>query len=220
METLIIPTVLHTAGGIGLFLLFRAHPLWRIRRPARLAALSLTFLSLTFYSAFAIDGSASPALTALFVMITLLGHLPLVAHLLTAELPPLDADPEGSLAWTWRLRRRFLFGNERRRRRLWARKRRALRNRSTDPLLRLELLELCLGLGEYGEALFHAHALDEMLPRGPLHALALYRLGQVQAERQQRLADAQPALHRLLRLYPESEHRADAEHFISLHELK
>ena len=85
-------------------------------------------------------------------------------------------------------------------------------------MLRLELLELSMGLGEYGEALFHAHALDEFLPRGETHAFVLLRAAQILAEKQQRLAAAQPVLHRLIRLYPVSVHRDEADRLIRLFE--
>jgi len=218
LDDLLLPTAVNFLAGGTLFLLFRAHPVWRLRRPLRAAALSSIFISLTIYAAFAIDGTASVAATAACVLIVIGGYLPVVAHLLTHEIaaPPPEVDP--ALSLTWRVRRRLLFGGENRRRRLWTRKRRQLPQKSTDALLRLELLELSLGLGEFGEALFHAHALDEILPTGETHAFALHRQAHIIAERQQRLAEAQPTLHRLLRLYPTSEHRQDAERLIRLYE--
>lgn len=218
MDELLIPTAVNFLAGGTLYLLFRSRPGWRRRRPLRAAALSAIFVSLTIYAAIAIDGSADLAATAACVLIVVGGYLPVVAHLLSQELPEITPEPDPALSLSWRVRRRLLFGGEARRRRLWTRKRRQLPHRSTDPMLRLELLELSLGLGEFGEALFHAHALDEILPTGETHAFALHRQAHILAERQQRLAEAQPTLHRLIRLYPTSEHREDAERLIRLFE--
>jgi hypothetical protein len=213
---LLIPTVLNFLAGAGLYFAFRSRPSWRRSRPVRALALSTIFVSLTIYAAFAIDGNSTLTATAACVMIVVGGYLPVVGHLLTHELPSAASEPDTGLALAWRVRRSLLFGGDGRRRRLWERKRRQLAKRSTDPLLRLELLELSLGLGEYEEALFHAHALDELLPTGETHAYALHRLAHILAERQLRLADAQPTLHRLVRLYPASSLRTDADRLIRL----
>ena len=103
-----------------------------------------------------------------------------------------------------RIHRRLLFGNETRRRRLWSRKRRQLAEMSAearqrlDAILRLELLELSLSLGEYEEALYHAHALDEILPTGETHAHTLFRQAHIIAEKQLRLALGQVLRYRQL----------------------
>ncbi len=218
LGSLLIPTAVNFLAGGTIYLFFRSHPNWRRHRLIRATVLSAIFVALTIYAAFAIDGSASIAATAACVMIVVGGYLPVVGHILTHELAIIAPEPDLSLAWTWRVRRRLLFGGDTRRRRVWARKRRLLRHRSMDPLLRLELLELSLGLGEWGEALYHAHALDEFLPSGEIHAFTLHRQAHIIAECQQRLAEAQPTLHRLIRLYPFSEHRQDADRLIRLYE--
>ena len=218
---LLIPTALHFLAGGSLFLLFRSHPHWSRRRAVRALALSGIAVALTFFAASVIDGSTAIGSTAACLLIVIGGYLPVVGHLLVHEpAPATDHPPDLGLIWTWRLRRRLLFGGESRRRQLWMRKRRLLEHRSVDPLLRLELLELSLGLGEYGEALYHAHALDELLPTGETHAFALHRMATILAERQQRLGDAQPILHRLVRLYPASEHRHEADRLIRLYQAK
>ena len=222
MGGLLIPTAMNFLAGGTLYFLFRSNPTWRARRTLRVAMLSLIFIAITVYGAAAIGGSAGLASTAACVLIVLGGYLPIVGHLLTHEFPlgEPQSDRSPSLTWRWSLRRRFLFGSDARRRGLWMRKRQLLPRRSTDPLLRLELLELSLGLGEFEDALYHAHTLDELLPRGEMHAEVLYRLAHILAERQQRLAAAQPTLHRLVRLYPSSEERRDAERLIRLYEQR
>jgi hypothetical protein len=220
MGNLLLPTAVNFLAGGSLYLMFRSHPTWRSCRPLRAAALSSIFVALAIFAASAIDGSTSLSVTAACVLVVVGGYLPVVGHLLTHEALVQPEETEITLTWIWGVRRRLLFGSESRRRRVWARKRRRLSYHSVDPLLRLELMELSLGLGELGEALYHAHALDELLPTGETHAFALHRLAHIIAERQQRLAEAQPTLHRLIRLYPNSEHRANADRLIRLFQEK
>lgn len=221
MGSLLIPTVIQVAAGTTLWILFRRNPQWHKQRPVRFGALLAIFISLIVYTAAAVGAGATMAVTAVCLIVVLLAHFPITSQLIAheaASILPEEVGREAEVAWNWRVRRRLLFGSESRRRRLWLRKRRQLPLRSTDPVLRLELLELSIGLGEFGEALFHAHALDELLPTGEIHAFALHRMAHVIAERQQRLAAAQPTLHRLVRLYPISTHRDDAERLIRLFE--
>jgi len=223
LNHLLIATALQFALGGILLLLFQRNPLWRHHRVLRLVALSTIFMALTLHIAIAI--SVGHALGAVFasVVITIVAHLPIAAHLvahesaLAAQSSEL-AHADESLSWVWSVRRRLLIGGESRRRRLWEKKRNRLPSQSVDPILRLELLELSLGLGKYGEALYHAYALDELLPKGSTHAEVIYRQAQILAELQHRLAEAQPTLHRLIRLYPRSSHRQDAERLIRLYE--
>ena len=223
LNHLLIATALQFALGGTLLLLFQRNPLWRHHRVVRLVALSTIFMALTLHIAVSI--SFGHALGAVFfsVVITLLAHLPIAAHLVTHESALAAQSSElshtdESLSWVWSLRRRLLIGGESRRRRLWEKKRNKLPNQAVDPILRLELLELSVGLGKYGEALYHAYALDELLPKGNTHAEVIYRRAQILAELQQRLAAAQPTLHRLIRLYPQSSNRQEAERLIRLYE--
>ena len=221
MGSVLIPTLIQVALGASLAIAFRRRPEWRQVRAVRLGTLVAILCSLVVYSAALLGagGTLGSALSCL--LLVLIAYLPTVCHLITHEaavILPEEVDREAEVVWTWRVRRRLLFGNEGRRRRLWRQKRDRLEGLPTDPVLRLELLELSMGLGEYGEALFHAHALDEFLPRGETHAFVLLRAAQILAEKQQRLAAAQPVLHRLIRLYPVSVHRDEADRLIRLFE--
>ncbi len=220
MGALLIPTAIQVVVGGSLYLL-RKRPIWEQMRQVRYAALMAVFVSLVVYVAAVAGAGASLGWLVTCLTLVLAIHFPIVSQLILLEVSailPAEVEREAEVAWNWRVRRRLLFGSESRRRRLWARKRRQLPQRSTDPVLRLELLELCIGLGEYGEGIYHAHALDELLPTGETHAFALLRMAQVIAERQQRLAAAQPTLHRLIRLYPVSVHRDEADRLIRLYE--
>jgi len=221
MDPLIAPTLVQLLAGAGLYLFFRRRSSRPDHPAVRRAALSAIFASLILYLAavLAIPASGSAILGCLTLVI--LVHAPTISLLISREaatILPEEVEREAAVAGTWRVRRRLLFGSEPRRRRLWNRKRRRAQQASTDPILRLELMALSIGLGEFQEALFHAHALDELLPRGDLHAHVLQRTAYVLAERQQRLAAAQPVLHRIVRLYPVSEHRDEAERLIRLYE--
>ena len=221
MRLLLLPTLIQILAGGLLFFFFRRRVRWKDQRSLRLAALSAIFISLILYSAAIVTTQATGAQIATCLLLVFLVYAPTISLLISQEaasILPAEVERQAEVAWTWRVRRRLLFGSEVRRRRLWQRKRRRLPQHSTDPILRLELLELSIGLGEYGEALYHAHALDELLPTGEIHAYALHRMAHVLAERQQRLGAAQPTLHRLIRLYPISEHRDDAERLIRLFE--
>jgi len=79
-----------------------------------------------------------------------------------------------------------------------------LQLRPTDARLRKEVTEILLELGEDQAAAYHAYALAELLPPGPSHGLALYRLCQTLVDRLNRLDQAQPHLRKIIRLYPRS----------------
>ncbi len=220
MSALLIPTAIQIVVG-GTLYYFRKSSIWGQMRQVRFAALTAVFVSLVVYIALVVGAGTSVGLTAACLVLVFAVQFPIISHLILQEISailPAEVEREAEVAWNWRVRRRLLFGSETRRRRLWLRKRKLLPQRSIDPVLRLELLELCVGLGEYGEALYHAHALDELLPTGETHAFALHRMAHILAERQQRLAAAQPTLHRLIRLYPVSAHRDEADRLIRLFE--
>ncbi|MEM7163988.1 MAG: hypothetical protein AAF581_00905 [Planctomycetota bacterium] len=118
------------------------------------------------------------------------------------------------IKWQQRLRRALRRGDLR----LLEEKLQEVREHPTHPTLRSQLIDLYLGLGETENALYHAYALVEMLPRGHAHGFALYRLSQIIAERQKQLPEAQPYLRRIIRLYPRSFFASYARRLVNQYE--
>lgn len=118
------------------------------------------------------------------------------------------------IKWQQRLRRALRRGDTR----LLEEKLAEVQLRPTHPTLRSQLIDLYLGLGETENALYHAYALVEMLPRGHAHGFALYRLAQIIAERQKRLPQAQPYLRRIIRMYPRSFFASYARRLVNQYE--
>ncbi|MEM7261761.1 MAG: hypothetical protein AAF488_07190 [Planctomycetota bacterium] len=122
---------------------------------------------------------------------------------------PVDDSTRGS-----RLLRPSIAGYQR----LLAERQRELAFHPTDVRLRKELFEIHLELGDVEGALFHGYALVELLPHGPSHGLALYRLCQTLVDRANGLEIAQPHLRRIIRLYPRSFFASYARRLVSQYE--
>ncbi|MGE3164167.1 MAG: tol-pal system YbgF family protein [Planctomycetota bacterium] len=157
------------------------------------------------------DGAVNNPVTYWAYMVAFSGSLPVFLYVsvgaISAALAQLSLgypakDPLYSQRARWhrKLRRALRRGDLR----LLEARLADLGDRPTDPVLRSQLIDLYLGLGDVDGALYHAYALVELLPRGHAHGYALYRLAQILVEQRKRLDAAQPYLRRIIRLYPRS----------------
>ncbi len=201
--TYFLVTVFCTLSGAVLCTLFATSQRLREQRGARLAG-ALGVLSGIGLYLVALSSSEEQGTTiAVLSVVALSGHTVLGTYLairasveairtLTTRLPGADRSRT--------LLRPSLAGYQR----LYAERCRELELRPTDAGLRKELFEILLELGEHRAALYHGYTLIELLPQGPAHGLALYRLSQTLVDQLNRLEEAQPHLRRIIRLYPRS----------------
>lgn len=157
------------------------------------------------------DGATNQAVTYWAYMAAFSGSLPVLLYVgagavstvmeqLSLGSRPIDPLHTQRARWHRKLRRALRRGDLR----LLETKLTDVGDRPTDPVLRSQLIDLYLGLGDVENALYHAYALVELLPRGHAHGYALYRLAQILVEQRKRLDAAQPYLRRIIRLYPRS----------------
>lgn len=171
------------------------------------------------------DEASHQPITYWLYMVAVVGSLPVFVYVLTGLVSagaqrlsfggstPTPEQSQGA-RWRKRLRRALRRGDLR----ILEDKLQEVQERQTDPVLRGQLIDLYLSLGDADSASYHAYALVEMLPRGHAHGFALYRLAQILAERQKRLDAAQPYLRRIIRLYPRSFFASYARRLVNQYE--
>lgn len=184
--------------------------------------LCVIFISFTTSCALLVQRDITLPVVAASAVLILLSFLPALLQLIGDQRnsPPLlqSMGLRPRSPWGWRWRCRMVLGNEEVSRERLHRKETALKHRPIDAMLRLEVMELSLYLGELDLALYHAHTLDEMLPAGDAHAHCLWRQAHILAERQLQLADAQPVLNRLVKMYPRGSRIDHALRLIELYQ--
>ncbi|HIA28668.1 MAG TPA: hypothetical protein EYN79_11260 [Planctomycetes bacterium] len=214
------PTVLCALLGAALHLVL-SQKSGVVDRPfLRPIFLCTIFLAFTTSCALLVEREVALPVVGACTILILLSFLPALVQLLgdqEVRAPLLKSmGLRHRSPWGWRWRCRMVLGSEEACRGRLEKKTLALTARPIDAMLRLEVMELCLFLGELELALYHAHVLDEMLPTGDAHAHCLWRQAHILAERQLLLAEAQPVLNRLVTTYPEDSRSNHARRLIEL----
>lgn len=213
----LIVTLFCAASGIILCLLFARSRRLREQRSARLAGALGVVSGIGLYLLVVPPSEMDTVTVGFFSVAGLLGYFLIGSYL------GLRATADALETLSTRLPRqrsgsRILRPSRAGYQRLLLERERDLQYRPTDPQLRKEVLEILLELRDYPLARYHAYVLVELLPHGPTHSLALYRLCQILVERMNHLEEAQPHLRRIIRVYPRSFFASYARRLVSQYE--
>jgi len=192
------PTFLCAMTGMALLVILDAVPTLGQKRSARAILLGVLIISFSILCAILLQLRIHPLVMLTLATSAMLFMLPATLRIaLRAREGHNDPRP-GLGRWRSRPRR----GGVRQQHQRLNQVEKKLLDRPMDAILRLRAMELALAANENSRALYHAHLLDEILPRGSAHAHVLRSTCEILVKRQRRPADAICTLGRLEKLYP------------------